>query len=74
VVLRKFRAGHTVPAHTHPGANEWAYILSGEWEESGIACTMGTLFFAPKGFRHGPHVARMEVTSMTMFDGTLTVV
>ena len=31
VVLRKFKAGHTIPAHTHPDANEWAYVLSGDW-------------------------------------------
>src|SRR5688572_2419252 len=30
VVLRKFKAGHTIPAHTHPLANEWAYVLSGD--------------------------------------------
>jgi ChrR Cupin-like domain len=35
VVLRKFNAGHTIPAHTHPEANEWAYLLSGDWGESG---------------------------------------
>jgi hypothetical protein len=28
-VLRKFAAGATIPAHTHPLANEWAYVLSG---------------------------------------------
>jgi len=39
-VLRKFKAGYTIPAHTHPDANEWAYVLSGEWEES-------TLFTLP---------------------------
>src|ERR1700690_3498262 len=49
VVLRKFKAGHTIPAHTHPKANEWAYVLSGEWEESGKTYAAGTLFFAPKG-------------------------
>lgn len=27
VVLRKFKAGCTIPAHTHPDANEWAYVL-----------------------------------------------
>jgi oxalate decarboxylase/phosphoglucose isomerase-like protein (cupin superfamily) len=32
VVLRKFKAGHTIPAHEHPQANEWAYVLSGERE------------------------------------------
>ncbi len=74
VVLRKFKAGGTVPAHTHPEANEWAYVLSGEWGESAVTYTTGTLFFAPKGTRHGPHVARTEVISLTVFDGPLTVV
>jgi quercetin dioxygenase-like cupin family protein len=73
-ILRKFKAGVTVPAHTHPQANESAYILSGEWEESGVTHTSGTFFFAPKGERHGPHVAKTEVISLTVFDGPLTVV
>jgi quercetin dioxygenase-like cupin family protein len=72
-VLRKFHEGVTVPAHTHPLANEWAYVLSGDWEESGTVHRAGTVFFAPKGERHGPHVARTEVISLTMFDGPLTV-
>jgi len=73
-VLRKFKAGVTVPAHTHPEANESAFVLSGEWEESGVTYTAGTFFFAPRGERHGPHVARTEVISLTVFDGPLTVV
>ena len=72
-VLRKFHAGVTVPAHTHPLANESAYVLSGEWEESGVAYTTGAFFFAPKGVPHGPHVAKTEVISLTIFDGPLTV-
>jgi quercetin dioxygenase-like cupin family protein len=72
-VLRKFHAGVTVPAHTHPLANEHAYVLSGEWEESGVVHAAGTFFFAPKGEQHGPHVARTEVLSLTHFDGPLTV-
>ena len=73
VVLRKFEAGKTIPAHTHPEANEWAWILSGEWEENGVTYRAGTLFFAGKGALHGPHVARTEVLSLTTFDGPLTV-
>jgi quercetin dioxygenase-like cupin family protein len=73
-VLRKFKSGRTIPAHTHPDANEWAYLLSGEWVESDLTYTAGTLFFAPKGVRHGPHIARTEVISLTIFDGPLTVV
>ena len=74
VVLRKFKAGSTIPAHTHPQANEWAYVLAGEWEESEVTYAAGTLFHAPKGVRHGPHIARTEVMSLTIFDGPLTVV
>jgi quercetin dioxygenase-like cupin family protein len=73
VVLRKFRAGLTVPAHIHPEANEYVYLLSGEWEESGAVYTTGAFFFAPRGVRHGPHHARTEVISLTVFDGPLTV-
>lgn len=73
VVLRRFKKGVTVPAHVHPAANESAYVLSGEWEEDGKVYSKGTLFFAEKGSRHGPHTARTEVISLTTFDGPLTV-
>jgi len=72
-VLRKFDAGVTVPAHTHPLANEFVFVLSGEWEESGISYSTGAFFFAPKGERHGPHQAKTEVISLTVFDGPLTI-
>ena len=35
-------AGVTVPAHVHPLANEHVYVLSGEWEESGIVYGAGS--------------------------------
>lgn len=72
-VLRRFQAGVTVPAHIHPDANEFVFILSGEWEESGVTHSTGTFFFAPRGEAHGPHVARTEVISLAVFDGPLTV-
>jgi quercetin dioxygenase-like cupin family protein len=72
-VLRKFHAGATIPAHIHSQANEFAYVLSGEWEESGVTYSSGSFFFAPRGERHGPHVAKTEVVSLTIFDGPLTV-
>jgi quercetin dioxygenase-like cupin family protein len=73
-VLRKFRAGVTVPAHIHPDANESVYVLSGEWDESGVVYTTGAFLFAPKGQPHGPHKAKTEVISLTIFDGPLTVI
>ena len=74
VVQRKFKASHTIPAHTHPDANEWAYVLSGTCVESGVTYGPGTPFYAPQGIEHGPHVARSEVISLTIFDGPLTEV
>jgi quercetin dioxygenase-like cupin family protein len=72
-ILRKFNAGMTIPAHTHPQANEFAYVLSGEWEEDGVVYSPGAFFFAPRGVKHGPHHAKTEVISLTVFDGPLTV-
>lgn len=72
-VLRKFKEGVVVPAHAHPLANESVFILSGEWEENGVTYTTGTFFFAAKGQPHGPHIAKTEVFSLTIFDGPLTV-
>jgi quercetin dioxygenase-like cupin family protein len=74
IVLRKFAAGTTVPAHIHPQANEWAWILSGQWKEDDSIYGPGTLFFAAQGTPHGPHHALNEVISLTIFDGPLTVV
>jgi hypothetical protein len=50
------------------------YVLSGEWEEAGVSYTTGAFFFAPKGQPHGPHTAKTEVISLTIFDGPLSVV
>jgi len=36
VVLRKFKTDRTIPAHTHPDANKWACVLSGDGEESDV--------------------------------------
>ncbi len=73
-ILRKFHAGVTVPAHIHPQANESVYVLAGEWEESGVTYGAGAFFFAPRGTAHGPHIAKSEVISLTVFDGPLSVV
>ncbi len=65
--------GSAIAASGRQPFNESVYILSGEWEESEVTYTEGAFFFAPRGERHGPHVAKTEVVSLTMFDGPLTV-
>jgi hypothetical protein len=39
----------------------------------GTVYTEGTMFYALRSEAHGPHVARTEVVSLTVFDGPLTV-
>ena len=50
------------------------YLGVFEWVESDLTYGPGTLFHAPKGEPHGPHVAKTEVISLTIFDGPLTLV
>lgn len=73
-VLRKFKAGTRVPAHTHPQADESVYVLEGQWGEEDVFYGPGTFFFVPKGQKHGPHFAHEDVISLTIFSGPLTVV
>ena len=69
----KRHIANLVHPHIHPKANETAYILEGQWEGSGTTYSPGTLFYAPQGEPHGPHIARTDVISLTIFDGPLTV-
>jgi len=68
VVLRKIQIRYTIPAHTHPHANEWAYVLSGEWEESVRFTLVALCSSLPKERGMVPHIARTEVISFTIFD------
>jgi len=74
VVLRKFKTDRTIPSHTHPDANKWAYVLSGDGEESDV--TYDRRYAVPSAQRQppGPHMARTEVASLNTFDGPPTVV
>ncbi len=72
-VLRKFHSGITVPAHSHPAADEWVCVISGEWVEDEQTYGPGSILQCPRGVRHGPHHARTEVLSLTRFNGPLTV-
>jgi len=76
LVLRKFRAGVTVPAHIHPDANEFVYVLSGDIGEEAASHTPPAHFSLRREEPpHGPHfIAKTEVVSLTMFDGPLTIV
>jgi quercetin dioxygenase-like cupin family protein len=55
VVVYRFDAGSTVPAHSHTKADEVAYVLDGDFIENGVTYKAGSVFAAPAGTVHGEH-------------------
>ena len=84
LALRKIPVGgvHEHP-HTHPDANHWMFLLSGEAKDadgSTISCSENNyiFMFAPKGETHGggPEGRRFtkEIIGLWYFDGPQTKV
>lgn len=53
--LTSLAAGAVVPAHSHTGADEFVYVLSGDFIENGQTYGPGTSFYGVAGSVHGPH-------------------
>jgi uncharacterized RmlC-like cupin family protein len=66
-VLTTMDAGALIPAHSHSGANEFAYVLSGDFVEAGVSHGPGTCFFGIAGTPHGPHTSKTGCTLLTHF-------
>jgi quercetin dioxygenase-like cupin family protein len=55
VVVYRFGPGSVVQAHSHTHADEWAYVMDGDFIENGITYKAGSMFTAPAGTVHGEH-------------------
>lgn len=64
VVVYRFDAGSTVPAHLHTKADEVAYVLNGDFIEDGVTYEAGSVFAAPAGTVHGEHRTATGCTVM----------
>jgi len=59
--------GTTIPAHIHPAAEEYMYVLSGTVDTTdGRRCARGTFWITPAGVKHGPHTAVTDVEFLTI--------
>jgi anti-sigma factor ChrR (cupin superfamily) len=66
-IITTMAAGALIPAHSHSGANEFAYVLSGDFVEAGVSHGPGTCFFGIAGTTHGPHTSTTGCTVLTHF-------
>ena len=70
-VLTTLSAGATIPAHSHTAANEFAYVVSGDFVEAGVSHGPGTVFVGIAGTTHGPHSSKGGCTVLTHFSAPL---
>jgi quercetin dioxygenase-like cupin family protein len=70
-VLTTMAAGSTIPAHSHSGANEFAFVISGDFVEAGVAHGPGTYVFGLAGTPHGPHTSKTGCTVLMHFSAPL---
>jgi len=63
----RLATGTRIPAHLHPAAQEYMYVLSGTVDTTdGRRCSRGTFWITPAGVRHGPHTAVTDVEFLTI--------
>jgi uncharacterized RmlC-like cupin family protein len=70
-VMTTMAAGSSVPAHSHGGANEFVYVVSGDFIEAGVSHGPGTYFMGLAGTPHGPHTSTTGCTLLTHYSAPL---
>src|SRR4051794_27049184 len=57
VVITRMAPGAVIPEHWHSEADEWVFVLDGDFVEAGVTYGPGTLFIGKAGKPHGPHTS-----------------
>ena len=73
-VLTTMGPGSKIPAHSHTGANEFVYVLSGDFVEGGKSYGPGSFFFGLAGTTHGPHTSQAGCSVLTHYSAPLDFV
>lgn len=66
--------GALIPAHSHTGANEFGYVVAGDFIEAGKTYGPGTVFFGIAGTSHGPHSSATGCVVVTHYSAPLDFV
>jgi quercetin dioxygenase-like cupin family protein len=70
-VMTRMAAGATIPAHSHGAADEFVYVVSGDFVEAGVSHAAGSAFYGVAGTVHGPHTTAGGCVLLTHFSAPL---
>jgi quercetin dioxygenase-like cupin family protein len=66
-VLTTLVPGATIPSHKHATANEFVFVLLGDFIEAGKTHGAGSVFFGMAGTVHGPHTTKNGCVILTHY-------
>ena len=69
--LTTMAPGAKIPAHSHSTADEFVYVMSGDFVEAGVSHGPGTFFFGVAGTAHGPHTSTNGCVILTHYSAPL---
>lgn len=64
-------AGSIIPAHSHAAADEFVYVVSGDFVEDGTSYGPGSVFYGVAGTSHGPHTTKTGCIVLTHYSAPL---
>jgi anti-sigma factor ChrR (cupin superfamily) len=73
-VMTTMAPGSTIPAHSHSTANEFVYVVSGDFVEAGVSHGPGTVFYGVADTAHGPHTTKDGCVVLTHYSAPLDFV
>ncbi len=63
--------GSAIPAHSHSAADEFVYVVSGDFVEAGVSHGPATVFYGVAGTVHGPHTTKAGCVVLTHYSAPL---
>ena len=70
-VMTTMVPGATIPAHSHATANEFAFVLLGDFIEAGKSHGPGAVFFGMARTVHGPHTTKNGCVVLTHYSAPI---
>ena len=70
-VLTTLVPGAVIPAHSHSTANEFSFVLLGDFVEAGKSHGVGAVFFGMAGTVHGPHTSKNGCVVLTHYSAPI---
>lgn len=67
--MTRLAAGSSIPAHSHPHADQTVFVLEGDLIDDGVTYGPGTFFVAKAGTPHGPNTSSGGCVLLTTYSG-----